>query len=219
MNGYKNVTMKTETKRRLRTLQHKFGAEAAFRSAQGLAKYLNRRHGKPTFERVERVVAALNQIDAVVRAANYPRNAYPRIYEGEFGEKVKQLKELVDDFMHEVRLVIGLGEPREDGWSATQVLSLTHPAESKRETYTDALFVFDAATHGQLRLVYQCDFCAGWFVRKREDHRFCPTGCRQKANRQTDEGRAKWAGYMRKFRAGQRRMKEEHIKWARTGKA
>src|SRR5580700_4422524 len=103
--------------------------------------------------------------------------------------------------MHEIQLVVAFGEPRRDGWSLVEVLLPSHPEESGREAYLDGLLVFNAAVHGYLRLVSQCDSCGHWFVRHREDHRYCSAECREKAFRGSDEGKIKRAKFMREYRA------------------
>jgi hypothetical protein len=210
--GYKSVVMHNATKRGLRSLPFKFGPDVAFRSAAELVKHLNRRRGGPNFVRIEGVIEALYQIEREVAAAGYPSDAYTRIYEGKFGEKTKLLKKIVDDFMHEIQLVVAFGEPRRDGWSLAEVLSPSHPEESGREAYLDGLLVFNAAVHGYLRLVSQCDSCGHWFVRHREDHRYCSAECREKAFRGSDEGKVKRAKFMREYRARLKRRDAENLK-------
>jgi hypothetical protein len=196
--------MQDRHKRGLRSLPFKFGSSAAHNAAEGMAKHLNGRRGAVGFARVEAVINALNQIDRVVRSEKYPSNAYAGIYKGKFGGQTMKLKRVVDDFMREVRLVVALGEPREEGWDLVQVVSPVHPPASERGIYLDALLIFNSATHG--------DVCGRWFVRTREDHRFCEPACREKAFRSSEEGRAKRAKFMRAYRAGLKRRDSENLK-------
>ena len=204
------------TSRPLRRLKFEFGYDNAVHSAEGLVKFLNSRRGTKGFDRVERVIRAANEVDRAVRKAGYPKLAFGGIYEGRFGEEVKRAKEEIDDFLDEILPIVGLGEPRERGWSLSQGPSPTHSNLDQLEIDLAGIMVLQAATSGELRLIAQCDNCGTWFLGARAGQTFCSVECRKKAFRSTDLGRVKQAEYMRGYRARLKRRDSEMLRNARA---
>lgn len=215
--GYKNVVVQAPTKRGLRKKLGKKPSPELFDGAKGIARLLNQLAGDAR-KQLHALVIALNRIEMAVRYAGYPPDAYEQIYDGAYGEDVKQLKESVDRWFHKVQLMICLGEPRAEGWRLIHMIPPNASNPNLAEMKFDAALIFDAATRGQLGLLRKCDSCGDWFARSRDDHRFCSASCREKWFRSSETGKANRAKFMREYRRRMKRRDSENLRVARDKK-
>jgi hypothetical protein len=74
--------------------------------------------------------------------------------------------------------------------------------------------IHDLAAKGLLRRVRECATCGRWFYAYRPGrrYRFCSVACRDKNWRQTPQGRARRAKYMRDYRRREERANEAYQK-------
>jgi hypothetical protein len=74
--------------------------------------------------------------------------------------------------------------------------------------------IHDLAAKGLLRRVRECSTCGRWFYAYRPGrrYRFCSVACRDKNSRQTPQGRARRAKYMRDYRRREERANEAYQK-------
>jgi len=183
--------------------------------AKQVAAELNRGRGMPGFRQTEQLVRDLNEIDQIARNVEYP-SSIEAVYTGQLGEMAKRLRLRVDRFLGAVDFKVLLGMPSQYGWSAPYELSFKKRVnKSRRHIYTPVGFILDAAFSGHLRSVAQCNICQTWFVMRKKDHRSCSNSCREKDFRSSDNGRAKRASYMRRYRAGLRRRDRENLRISR----
>jgi hypothetical protein len=206
--------MQSSAKRRLRQKQ----SNNLLRDAIDIAKYLNSLHSKEGAERIEEVVCAINEVDRLAAQSGYDRESVAGIYKGALGERARILRDVITKFTSEFQIVASLGSPRPQGWSQAFTLFRRDYTKAKMNAYFSGVFVLEAAFGGYLRMISQCPTCRTWFVIKRKDHKFCSGACREKHFRGSKEGKAKRAEFMRKYRAGLKRMSEERIKAAKRGK-
>jgi hypothetical protein len=75
--------------------------------------------------------------------------------------------------------------------------------------------IYDLAVKGRLRRIRECSTCGRWFYAYRpgERYRFCSDACKDKNWRQTPQGRARRAKYMRDYR---RRLDEADRAFQKT---
>jgi hypothetical protein len=213
--------MQLRAKRRLHPRRLGFGPFGALDdSPEGLVEYMNSRHGRPGFDRVERVVNAMNYLDRLAQSVEYTGRTCWAIAKGKFGREAQQQHRVVDQFEREYRVVVGLGAPRPQGWIRLyRYFPDTYSRSSKiRKTYVGGVFILEAAFQGFLRLLSQCPTCEKWLVLRRGHHRFCSGKCREKAFRDSDEGRAKRARYMRQYRERLNRRDAENLRVSRKAK-
>ena len=182
-------------------------------AASDLVDYLNCFLNPPHLDRIERTVAALNELDRLMEETRYDPNTYLAIENGKFGKEAQRLSELVRDFDSKYRIGVRLGMPGPNGWSRIHTYFDRWPGgKPKDEGYMAAIFVLDAAYQGFLRQISKCSQCGKWFVMKRDDQRFCSGKCREKEFRSSDAGRMKRANYMRQYRARLKRRDEANLK-------
>jgi len=182
--------------------------------------YMNSRHGRPGFDRVERVVNAMNYLDRLAESVEYTGSTRKGIAKGELGREAQQQNRVVDQFVRECRFSLGLGAPRPKAWIRLYMyFPDTYSRSSKiTETYVGGVHILEAAFQGFLRRLSQCPTCEKWFVLRRVDHKFCSGKCREKAFRHSDEGRAKRARFMRQYRERLKRRDAENLRVSRKAK-
>jgi hypothetical protein len=205
-----------KTKRRLlRQAIHEFFTD--LESPEDLVAYMNARHGRPGFDRLEHVVHAINKIDRLARIAGYPDASMSC---AKFGDEAQRLKSsLVDRFTSEFQFVVGLRAPRARGWSQSyKFFPNASPHKSMKSLYLGGIFIYEAACRGFLRRIHQCSICGKWFVMKFETHKSCSERCRVKSFRSSAEGKARRARYMREYRAREKRRDAAILRAVQKGK-
>lgn len=206
MNGYINVTMLIKTKRGLRPFTFDVEDSDPRPDAIAVAGFLNEQGGSPELEGIEQLVRDINEIDRLAAEAGYPNVPFT----GTLGRKTAPLFQRINPYFQKCQMVYTLGVPTRLGWREA--------VETKVESIPNA-FILRAAVRGILKLLDECNFCKRWFVPRREDQKYCSNKCREKAFRGSDEGKAKRAAYMKRYREGLRRRDRESLRVGRKRKA
>jgi hypothetical protein len=170
--------------------------------AKAIASILNDLRKMPECVGFDELVRNISLIDGLAAGAGYPN--WP--FKGALHKKTAPLFERIRPYFEKHRLVYTLGFPTRTGWRES--------IEGKVRDIPFA-FVLRGATRGLLRLLVQCSRCMRWFVSRRKDHKFCSIACREKAFRCSDEGKAKRAAYMKRYREGLRRRDRESLRVSR----
>jgi hypothetical protein len=182
--------MQSGTKRRLHSDDRS--------DAKGITGWLNYYREKPEYQYFDQLIRDMNEVDRLAAKAGYPE--WP--YKGFLSKKTAPYFERINPFFKRYPLAYALGAPTKSGWSES--------VEGKARDIHFA-FILRAAKRGLLKLLDQCNFCKRWFVPRREDQKYCSNSCREKAFRGSDEGKAKRAAYMKRYREGLRRRDRESL--------
>lgn len=205
MNGYINVTMQLNIKRGLRV--HLFDLEDSDdrSDADAIAGILNDCSGEPKYEGLSQLVKNMKEVERLAAESGYP--SWP--YKGFLRKKTDPLFERINPFFKKHRLVLSLESPSKFGWRECLL--------GKARDLPFSIIVW-AAERGLLGLLSECNSCHRWFAARRVDHKYCSNSCREKTFRGSNEGKAKRAAYMKRYRAGLRRRDHESLRISKKRK-
>jgi hypothetical protein len=165
--------------------------------ASEFAEILNDIRAKEPDSEVIKLAKDLREIERLAAKAGFPK--YP--YKGWLRRKTDPLFKRISPIFDKVRYE--LGWPSEWGWQETIAAKVKDIPLG---------FIIIAARQGFLRHIDECHLCGGWFLSRKRDHKFCSSECREKAFRKSDEGRAKRAAYMKRYREGLRRLEQNYLR-------
>jgi hypothetical protein len=172
--------------------------------ARELVQVLNSSRSERGFERVAKVIGQINRYGAITRERDY---ATARLAgdDAEILIQARQLQRDINDFLDRTKVWVQFGPSGRWRWMPRSISKGRGPSHSFS---TGEALVLDAIINGYIGLVRRCPSCSAWFVVGRPWQQFCPGACREKHFRKSPEGKAMRAKYMRKYRAGLKRLAE-----------
>jgi hypothetical protein len=186
--------------------------------AQGVIEIFQQEQNHPRFRIIEELLLKIQLFERLAQEVEYDPEALERLRPLKRRQQALALEKEIHAFFLRIKIIATPSFPGPGGWTHAHAFVSGRPGSRDFDICLWGELLYRAMMDGYTQALRRCEKCRTWYAARRRDQKFCSDICRERQLRGTDEGKAKRAAYMKKYRAGLKRMSEENLRAAKRRK-